>query len=75
MCRSYDHLHAEIYTSKINTIDNGSVVSRIIVKLVDNGDRFLLMVNVVAVGGSFNFRCIYFRLKMVVRTKHVTAKD
>jgi hypothetical protein len=60
--------------------------------LVDNGEKFLLTVNVVAVGEltigvllSFlvwlilvlvivNFRCIYFRLKMAVRPKHVAAK-
>jgi hypothetical protein len=40
----------EIYTSEINTTDNGSVVFRILDNLVDNGDRFLVTVDVAAVG-------------------------
>jgi hypothetical protein len=39
MFRSCDHLQVEV-----------SVVFRILVNFVDNGDRFLVMVNVVAVG-------------------------
>jgi hypothetical protein len=33
MFTSYDHLQAEIYTPKINTTDNGSVIFRILVNL------------------------------------------
>jgi hypothetical protein len=44
----------EIYTSEINTTDNGSVVFRILVNLVDNDDRFIVTVNVVAVGELTN---------------------
>jgi hypothetical protein len=47
---SYDHLQGEIYTSEINTADNGSVGFRILVNLLDNSDRFLVSVNVVALG-------------------------
>jgi hypothetical protein len=46
---SYDHLQVEIYTSEINTTHNGSVVLRILVNLVDNCDRFLVTVDVIAV--------------------------
>jgi hypothetical protein len=39
MFRSCDHLQVEIYTLEINsTTDNGSIVFRILVNLVDNGD-------------------------------------
>jgi hypothetical protein len=41
MFQSYDHLQAEINTSEIKTTDNRSVVFRILVNLVDDGDRFL----------------------------------
>jgi hypothetical protein len=50
MFLSYDHLQAGIYTPEINSIDNGSFVFRILVNLVDNGNRFLVTVYVVAVG-------------------------
>jgi hypothetical protein len=49
MFRSYDHLLVEICTSEINAADNGSVVFRILVNLVDNGDRCLVTVAAVAV--------------------------
>jgi hypothetical protein len=49
MYRSYDHLQADIYTLEINTTDNGSVVFRMLVYLVDNGDGFLVTVDAVAV--------------------------
>jgi hypothetical protein len=38
-----------IYTLEINTTDNGSIVFRMLVNLVDNGDSFLVTVVVVAV--------------------------
>jgi hypothetical protein len=46
----YDYLQVEIYATEINTTDNGSVVFKILVHLVDNGGRFLLTVNVATVG-------------------------
>jgi hypothetical protein len=51
MFRSYDHLQVDKYTRTldINTTDNGSVVVRMLVNLVDNGDRFLVTVDTVAV--------------------------
>jgi hypothetical protein len=49
MFRSYDHLQEDIYTSDIITTDHGSLVLRISVNLVDNGDRLLVTVHVVAV--------------------------
>jgi hypothetical protein len=62
MFRSYDHLQADIYIyiymSKINTTDNGSVVFKILVNLVDNCDRFLVTVDVVAVAESTIVCCI-----------------
>jgi hypothetical protein len=42
MFRSYDHLQVEICTSEINNTDKGSVVFRILLNLVDNGDMFLV---------------------------------
>jgi hypothetical protein len=46
----------ELYTSEINTIDNGSVVFGILLNLAD---RFLVTVNVVAVAvlGVVYFGC------------------
>jgi hypothetical protein len=49
MFQSYDLLQVKIYTSEINPSDNGSVVFMIVVNMVDNGDRFLVMVYVVVV--------------------------
>jgi hypothetical protein len=49
MFRSYDHLHAEIYTYEIN------ITLTLEVKLTF----------------EINFQCVFFRLKMVVRPKHV----
>jgi hypothetical protein len=57
MFRSYDHLQAEMYTSEINITDNGSVVFRILVNLVDNGDGFLATVDVVAVAELIIANC------------------
>jgi hypothetical protein len=56
--RSYNHLQAEIYTLEINSTDNGSVVFRILVNLVDNGDRFLVTVDVVAVAELTILCCV-----------------
>jgi hypothetical protein len=50
MFRSYDHLHAEIFTLEISLTDNGSVVFRILVNLVHNSNSFLVTVNVVTAG-------------------------
>jgi hypothetical protein len=49
MFRSYDHPQAEIYAFEINSIDNGSVVLRILANLVHNGDRSLVTIDVVVV--------------------------
>jgi hypothetical protein len=49
MFRSYDHLQVDIYTLEINTTDNGSVVFRMLVNFVDNGDGFLVTVDAVGV--------------------------
>jgi hypothetical protein len=49
MFRSYDHLQEKIYTLEINSTENGSVVLRILANLVNNGDRSLVSVEVVAV--------------------------
>jgi hypothetical protein len=38
MFLSYDHHQEEICTAEINSTDNGSVVFRILVNLVDNDD-------------------------------------
>jgi hypothetical protein len=48
MFQSYDHLQTEIYTLEINST-NRSDAFRILVNLVDNGDRFLVTVDAAAV--------------------------
>jgi hypothetical protein len=49
MFRSYDHLQGDVYRLEINTTNNGSVVFRMLVNLVDNSDRCLVTVDAVAV--------------------------
>jgi hypothetical protein len=64
MFRSYNHLHAGIYALEIKSTDNGSIVFRILINLVDNGDRFLVTVDVVAAAENYPdliyiYICIY----------------
>jgi hypothetical protein len=43
MFRSYDHLQAEMYLPENYSTDNGSVVSRILVNIMnDYSDRFIV---------------------------------
>jgi hypothetical protein len=71
MFRSYDHLQVDIYTLQINSTDNGSVVFRILANLVNNGDRSLVTVDVVAFAELTIGRCRYDRSGFSFGAVHV----